>query len=262
VPAAAPRAGAPEVSVVVPVTDNLVCTRLALESVLANTSEPHHEVVVVDNSSGDRVWEYLEVLAARNRHVRLIRTEDRVALAAAWNRGVRASGTDRLVLLNGDTIVPPGWLTALSNRLDDPELGIVVPMTNRRGGAAQVAASYTAYEEMLRFARERAESWDGRPAVDIEVAEMFCAGIPGEVFASVGPFDERDESRAFANYARRVSELGYRVVYVEEVFVHRFGESESLDDRGDAVDEPAAGLEADSDRPEGWPAAIEEGHSG
>jgi ATP-binding cassette, subfamily B, bacterial len=236
VPVVAPRAGTPQVSVVVPVGDHLVCTRLTLESVLANTSEPHYEVVVVDNGSVDSIRQYLEVLAARNRHVRLIRNEEWVALAAAWNQGLGASATDRLVLLSGDTIVPPGWLTALSNRLDDPDLGIVVPVTNRRGGAAQVAASYRTYEEMLRFARERAENWDGRAAVDLEAAEMFCAAIPGEVFAAVGPFEEEAGSGAFEDYARRVRATGFRVVYVEELFVHHFGESTLVERRDEGSD--------------------------
>ena len=45
---------APVASVVVPVVDNLACTRLSLESVLANTDGPAYEIVVVDNGSERR----------------------------------------------------------------------------------------------------------------------------------------------------------------------------------------------------------------
>jgi GT2 family glycosyltransferase len=243
VPAVRSHAARPAASVVVPVADNLACTRLALESLLANTSEPAYEIVVVEGGSDKATREYLAVLAARNRHVRVLRNEERFGSAAACNQGLAATAGDRLVLLPGDTIVPPGWITVLSKRLEDPELGIVGPVTNRCGGAAQVSASYATYQQMLRFARERAEAWDGRPAVDIEAAEMSCAGLRREVLETVGQFDERTERGTFVDYVRRVRDAGYRVVYVEELFVHRFGEilSESLDGRHEAADEEVTG---------------------
>jgi ATP-binding cassette, subfamily B, bacterial len=228
VPALAARIAAPDASVLVPVVDDLVCARLALESVLANTPAPY-EVLVIDRGSGDPLREYLEVLAARNRHVRLIREDDYVSDGPAWNRGIEASVADRVVLLQGDAIVPPGWLAALSRRLEDPELGIVGSVTNRLGGDAEVPVSYTTYEEMLRFASERAKMWHGRPAVDIELAEMCCAAIRRDVLKTVGQFDESAGGGAFEDYARRVREAGFRVVYVEELFVHRFGDGVNPD---------------------------------
>ena len=66
---------------------NLACTRLALESVLANTDEPPYEIVVVDKGSEEVTRKYLEALAARNRHLRVIRDDDNLGFAAACNRG-------------------------------------------------------------------------------------------------------------------------------------------------------------------------------
>ena len=56
------RAGAdddPMVSIVVAGYDNLVFTRLCLESVLRNTDGPTFELIVVDNGSRDGSAEYL-----------------------------------------------------------------------------------------------------------------------------------------------------------------------------------------------------------
>src|SRR3954452_56542 len=69
VPAVPARHGSPSASVVVAVLDNLACTRMTLESLLANSLDVALEVIVVDNGSSEKTRGYLEVLASRNRNV-------------------------------------------------------------------------------------------------------------------------------------------------------------------------------------------------
>jgi ABC-type multidrug transport system fused ATPase/permease subunit/GT2 family glycosyltransferase len=239
IPVHKPHVRPPVVSVVVPVLDNLACTRLALESVLTHSRRLPHEVLVVDNGSQEATRHYLEVLGARNRHVRVIRNERDRGFAAACNQGLAAAAGDVLVLLTNDTIVPPGLLFRMAERLEDAEIGLVAPATNRGGGAAQISASYETYREMINFAREHAEALGNRPPVDIEVAEMFCAAVRRAVFDQVGALDEWSETATVEDdYARRVRDAGYRVVYDEGLFVHRFGDASlaSADDRRESAD--------------------------
>ena len=213
----------PVTSVIVPVRDNLSRTRIALEALLASSSDLPYEVIVVDDGSDDPVREYIEVLAARNPCVRVIRTEDGLGFAGACNAGVDASSGRYIVLLANDTVVTPWWLTGFTGRLEDPTVGLVGPTTNRGHGAAHVETSYRTYGEMLGFAREHALEWQGCPVVDIAIAEMFCLALRREVFDAIGGFDERFEVGMFEDdYARRVRDGGYGVVCAHDLFVHRF----------------------------------------
>jgi GT2 family glycosyltransferase len=228
-----------------PVFDELASTRLALESVLANTADLPYEVVVVDCGSGEPTSEYLAVLAARNAHVRVTRVLRNRGFAFACNHGARMSTGTFLVLLGSDVVVPPGWLPAFAERLDDLEIGIAGPTTNRTEPRAR--ASYETYGQLVRFSRERADARSGRPVLDVSAAEISCAGMRRDVFQEVGRFDETPNGGTppGETYARRVRDAGYRVVHVEELYVHQFGEA--LAERVDRAAEPATPTPADEE---------------
>jgi GT2 family glycosyltransferase len=130
-PAAQPRA-----SVVIVTFNSLVFTKLCLESVLSNT-DPGYELIVVDNRSTDGTVEYLRELAREHSHVTVVFNESNRGFAPANNQGLARATGRVLVLLNNDTIVPPGWLAGLSRTLDDPAIGLAGPVTNRASNEAR-----------------------------------------------------------------------------------------------------------------------------
>src|SRR5512145_2760006 len=73
-----------------------------------------HEIVVVDNASGDGS---AEMVAARFPTVRLLRNADNAGFARANNLALRQGATELALLLNPDTVVPPGAVDALVSRL-------------------------------------------------------------------------------------------------------------------------------------------------
>jgi GT2 family glycosyltransferase len=83
-----------------------------------------HEIVVVDNGSSDGSVE----AAAAVPGVRVIPLERNTGFAAANNVGIRATRGDLLLLLNSDTLVPPGALDVLVRRLEaTPEAAVAGP---------------------------------------------------------------------------------------------------------------------------------------
>jgi len=96
-----------------------------------------HDVVVVDNASTDG-----SPVMVRERWpgVRLIEAGGNLGFARANNLGIRATDSDLVLLLNSDTVVPPGAIDRLAADLRaHPEAAIAGPRLVDADGRAEIS---------------------------------------------------------------------------------------------------------------------------
>jgi GT2 family glycosyltransferase len=223
---AAVAATFPLVSVIVVTFGGLPLTRRCLESLLEGETWPRLEVLVVDNGSADGTPEYLRSLAAADPRVRVFLQDRNLGFPAANNVGLAEARGEIVLLLNNDTVAPPGMIGRLVRPLQrDPRLGLVCATTNFCGNEARVEPGYEDLAGLPRFAAARARRHSGQ-LLDLRVAAMYCVALRREICEEVGLLDEAFGIGMFEDddYSLRVLQAGWRVACAEDAYVHHVGQ--------------------------------------
>lgn len=195
-------------AVVIPVLNMVEYTIGCLDG-LRRHGEGVSMVVVVDNGSTDGTAEEL----SRRRDVTVLRNPENLGCAAAWNQGVRATGSEWVAILNNDVILTPGWLPGLLDFAEEEGVDIVSPAI-REG-----EANY----DVEAYAREFVRGMGG--VARRGAADGICFLVRRRVFDAIGHFDENFRIGQFedADFFRRAREAGFRMATTGRSFIHHFG---------------------------------------
>lgn len=197
-----------EIDVVVPLYDQLELTRECVRGLQEDPRGPGR-IILVDNGSTDGTSDYLRRLSG----VTVIENGKNLGVAAAWNAGVKVSAAPWLLILNNDTVLPPGWLLGLLDFCTTTGTRVASP-SMREGDLNYDLRSYAG--DFVRKMRGQARwgSADG-PA--------FLVGR--EVFDRIGLFDEDFFPAAYEDldFFRRAKTAGFRLGVTGASFIHHYG---------------------------------------
>lgn len=211
-------------SIIIVTFNNLELNQLCLEKLYELTEWPNFEVIVVDNASTDGTREFLQDAERDHPNLRVVLNDANLGFAAANNIGLKMATGDFLVLLNNDTVVTRGWLSALLRHLHaDAEIGLVGPVTNAISNEAKIEVGYQRIEDMPNWAAGYVRDHDGE-TFPISMLAMFCVAMRRDVFERAGLLDEQFGVGMFEDddYCRRVSELGFKLVCARDSFIHHW----------------------------------------
>ena len=227
-PAMTPAKPAP-VGIVIPAHRGLRHTLDCIGSVLATVPRGTRVVVVDDASPEPELSAALDALHRRRRIV-LVRHQRNRGFPGAANAGLRACAGRDVVLLNSDTLVPPGWLGRLrAAAYSAPDVGTATPLSNDAtilsypdpaGGNTVPDAAGTAALDAL------AQAANPGLVVEVPTGVGFCMYVRRDCLDAVGLLREDAFAQGYGeenDLCLRARALGWRSVAAADVFVGHVG---------------------------------------
>ncbi|WP_170064607.1 rhamnan synthesis F family protein [Caldimonas caldifontis] len=239
------HAAQPLVSIIIPTRDQLPLLQRCVESLLEKTAYPNYELLIVDNQSEtEEARQWLDGVAGMgDERVRVLRYPHPFNFSAMNNLAVEQARGDYLVLLNNDTaIIEPGWLDALLNHAQRPEVGAVGAKLLHPDGTVQHAGVVLG----LRGPAEHpflGEAMDAhgtmqRLRVDQNYSALTaaCLMVRKSLYQEVGGLDEGDFKVSYndVDLCLKLAAAGYLNVWTPHALVmHEGSASQKLVDAGD-----------------------------
>lgn len=226
----------PKVSIIV-LTYNqcTLYTIPCIESLLQTTTVNNCEIILVDNGSTDTTVQWMQQL--KYPHITVINNKKNLGYAAGNNIGLKKAKGDIIILLNNDTLLPPGWLEPLIEPFKyNKKLGLLGPVTNRIGSPQQIKLpGYTNNTSLQQQASidpswiDAATTYMRHQVGTITPTPMlcfFCVAISKQCLDTVGLLDEQFQKGNFEDddYCIRVQQQGFHIAYTDASFVWHHGE--------------------------------------
>ncbi len=217
---------APEVSVIVPVFNELATTIECLLSLSATNDDVTFEVIIANDASTDGTSELLSLVP----NLRLVNQPANLGFLRNCNSAATEARGRRLVLLNNDTQVASDWLTGLMRALDEPNVGAVGPRFVYPGGQLQEAGARIRRNGTVEMIGANESSGSPRWSYtrEVDYVSGACLMLDTALFRELGGFAD-DLAPAYCEdleLCLRIRERGLRVLYTpESEVVHHLSKS-------------------------------------
>jgi len=220
--------------------------RECLRSLFASEVDFIYQVTVVDNGSQDGS---AEVVRREFPQVDLLENLENVGYAQANNQGLRREKARYYLLLNPDTLLPPGALSGMLSFMEEhPQVGIAGPKLVMADGRLDLACRRSfptpeisfyrlsglgrLFPRSKRFGRYNLTYLDPDQVAEVDSVVGAFMMIRGETLEEVGYLDEEfflyGEDLDFAYRAKKV---GWEVYYNPQVTVLHYKRRSSSQNR-------------------------------
>jgi N-acetylglucosaminyl-diphospho-decaprenol L-rhamnosyltransferase len=232
----------PDVSILIVTYRCRDAARACLES-LAGSGEEAHEIVLLDNASGDGT---VEMVRSEFPEVRLIASDENLGFALGCNRAAEEARGEYVLLLNPDTVVHEG---AVENLLEfaraHPEHGLYGGRTLDPDGSVNPGSCWgaptlwslfcfatllsSAFKRTRFFDPESLGSWKRDTVREVDIVTGCLLLAPRALWQELGGFDPRFFMYGEdADLSLRAKALGYRpAITPDAVVTHEIGVSSS-----------------------------------
>jgi len=197
-----------DVSIVIPVYNQLAYTRQCLES-LGRAGVADSRIILVNNASTDGT---AELLAARPE-IHTIHNAENRGCGFAWTQGARLSAATWTLVMNNDVLVPPGCLEGLLSFAGETNCDIVSPAMCEGEADYDLQSRAAEFMPMMKDAYRR------------DVAHGVAFMVHRRVFEAIGYFDSDPKLGGYEDdeYFRRARAGGFRLAITGRAFLHHFG---------------------------------------
>lgn len=235
---------APRVSIVIVNWKTPVLLARCLDSIKDDPQHRTFEIHVVDNFSQD---ESVAMLKRDYPYVQLIENTDNLGFSKACNQVIPHARGEYILLLNPDTVVPQGAITALADFMDaNPECGCAGPKVLNPDGTLQLAcrrafpsvqASFFRLTYLSRlfpnhklFSKYNLTYLDPEAVAEVDALSGSCMMARKDVVEKIGLLDE--DIFMFGediDWCWRMKQAGHKVLYFPGASVyHIHGASSRL----------------------------------
>lgn len=222
---------APDVSIIVPVFNELATTIECLLSIAAAAEAGiSFEVIVANDASTDAT----EAVLAQVAYVRLLNQPENFGFLRNCNAAAKLARGRNIVFLNNDAQVTRGWLAALCVTLDEPGVGAAGPRIVYPNGVLQEAGNRIrrgGSVEMIGLTDSPENPRWGFPR-DVDYVSGACLMLRRALFEELGGFAD-DLAPAYCEdleLSLRIRAKGLRILYTPgaEILHHLSKSSDGL----------------------------------
>jgi len=202
-----------EISVIIPVFNQMGYTKLCLDNIHKFSTNVDYEVIVIDNGSTDSTSEYLKSMEDKLNKLIVYRYNKNEGVVTAWNKGLELASSNLYGIINNDVIMATNSLrNAIDAFSSHPEVRLMCPRFETN--------------ELRPDFYTRAEEISKKPFVFTPKFPLTgcCFFITNKTIQEIGQFDERFKMLWYedSDYFRRISESKVPVSQLNNILIHHF----------------------------------------